>query len=115
MGRLTGDDREAKVKGFFGLRVILFALALGAGTITLAYFSKRVLPEPLSNLELALPQLSAMVSEGLAAMRRASWYRPSVVWHHDRQRCLLSGDRHERLRTAPSRSLRGEMVGEHRW
>ena len=63
------------IKAFFAHPIIQFALVLGACTITLAYFSKRVLPEPLSNLELALPQLLAMLLEGIAVSRKLSWYR----------------------------------------
>jgi len=39
---------------------IQIALAAGTSIIVLAYFSKRVLPEPLSYLELALPPFIAL-------------------------------------------------------
>jgi hypothetical protein len=63
------------IKAFFAHPIIQFAIALGASTIILAYFSKRVLPEPLSNLELALPQLLAVLFEGIAVSRNVTWYQ----------------------------------------
>ena len=39
---------------------IQIALAAGMSIIVLAFFSKRVLPEPLSYLELALPPFVAL-------------------------------------------------------
>jgi hypothetical protein len=68
-----------KVREFFAHPIIQMALAAGASILTLAYFSKRVLPEPLSNLELALPPFLATVFEGLAHRHRGAWYaRPSM-------------------------------------
>ena len=50
------------------------ALATGASVVVLAYFSKRVLPEPLSKFELALPPLVAVLFEALEKSRKGSWY-----------------------------------------
>ncbi len=53
---------------------IQIALAVGLSIVTLAYFSKRVLPEPLSYLELALPPFLATIHELVANKRKAAWY-----------------------------------------
>lgn len=63
---------------FFAHSIIQIALVLGASTIILAYFSKRVLVEPLSNLELALPALLATLFQGLGRSRKSS--RLSHPW-----------------------------------
>ena len=67
------------VRDFFSHPIIQTALVLGACTIALAYFSKRVLAEPLSNLELGLPALLAMVFQGLTSYRKTRiFYRPWI-------------------------------------
>jgi hypothetical protein len=48
------------------------ALVMGASTIILAYFSKRVFAEPLSKWELGLPALLAVLFQGFAKMRESS-------------------------------------------
>ena len=54
---------------------IQIALATGASIIVLAFFSKRVLPEPLSYLELALPPFIAVFFATPAAKKKkAVWY-----------------------------------------
>ena len=53
---------------------IQIALATGVSIVALAYFSKRVLPEPLSYLELAFPPFLAVVYEAIAKNRKAAWY-----------------------------------------
>ncbi len=58
---------------------IQLALAVGASIVALAYFSKRVLPEPLSYLELALPPFIAMVYEVATAKNRTPWYSQPMV------------------------------------
>ena len=62
-----------KIKEFFAHPIILLALVLGASTLVLSYFSKRVLAEPLSKLELGLPALLAMLFQGLAKTKKSSW------------------------------------------
>jgi len=58
---------------------IQIALATGISIIALAYFSKRVLPEPLSYLELAIPPFLAMIYETATINNKAAWYgRPFV-------------------------------------
>ena len=54
---------------------IQIALATGLSIIVLAYFSKRVLPEPLSYLELALPPFVALIfSSSPTSKKKAAWY-----------------------------------------
>ena len=68
-----------KIKEFFQHPIIQIALAAGASIIILSIFSKRILPEPLSNLELAFPPLIATLYEGLSKTKKASWWgRPLV-------------------------------------
>jgi len=58
---------------------IQIALAAGVSIIALAYFSKRVLPEPLSYLELAIPPFLATFYEGATKKKKAAWYGRPVV------------------------------------
>ena len=58
---------------------IQIALAAGTSIIVLAYFSKRVLPEPLSYLELAIPPFIATLYEGATKKKKAAWYGRPVV------------------------------------
>ena len=67
------------IREFFSHPIIQTVLVLGVCTVTLAYFSKRVLAEPLSNLELGLPALLAMVFQGLTSNRKTRiFYRPWI-------------------------------------
>ena len=53
---------------------IQLALASGVSIVVLAWFSKRVLPEPLGNLELAAPPFLAAVFEAATTKVKARWY-----------------------------------------
>jgi len=65
----------SKVKKFSINPQIQIALAAGTSIIVLAYFSKRVLPEPLSYLELALPPFVALLFEtDTKKKKKAVWY-----------------------------------------
>ena len=67
------------IKEFFAHPMIQMALVIGAITIILAYYSKRVFAEPLSNLELAIPALLATLFQGFAASRKTSRFsRPWI-------------------------------------
>jgi hypothetical protein len=67
------------IKEFFAHPIIQVALVLGASTVILAYFSKRVLDEPLKNLELALPALIATLFQGVSLKKKSAWYgRPWI-------------------------------------
>jgi hypothetical protein len=64
-----------KVKKFIINPQIQISLATGMSILVLAYFSKRVLPEPLSYLELALPPFIALFFAMPAAKKKkAVWY-----------------------------------------
>jgi hypothetical protein len=72
------------VKEFFSHPIIQLALVLGISTITLSYFSKRVMAEPMRNWELGLPALLATLFQGFAASRKSSrlsrpWIGMSIV------------------------------------
>jgi len=68
-----------KIKEFFTHPLIQVALVLGASTLVLSHFSKHVLAEPLSKLELGLPALLAMLFHGLIASKKTSWFsRPWI-------------------------------------
>lgn len=66
------------VKEFFAHPLIQMALVLGAITIVLAYFSKRILAEPLRNWELGLPAYLAVLFQGFVKTRPDS--RFSRTW-----------------------------------
>ena len=68
-----------KVKEFFAHPIIQLALVLGASTLILSYFSKRILVEPLRKWELGLPAFLAMLFQGYAAHKKSSWFsRPWI-------------------------------------
>lgn len=58
---------------------IQISLAAGASILILAYFSKKILPEPLSYLELALPPFLATIFEAMTKNRKAAWYSRPLV------------------------------------
>ena len=67
------------IKEFFAHPMIQMALVLGASTIILAYYSKRVFAEPLRNWELAIPAFLASLFQGFAASRKTSRFsRPWI-------------------------------------
>ena len=68
-----------RIRDFFGHPIIQMALAVGASILVLAYFSKRVLAEPLGDLELALPPFMAVLHEAVAHFRKDAWYSRTVV------------------------------------
>jgi len=62
-----------------GSRLILLACVTGFTIILMAWFSKKILPEPLSYLELALPPFLATLGEGMLQHEKT---RPHVrTWH----------------------------------
>lgn len=76
-GRSVGKMWQS-VKDFFAHPIIRMALALGASTVVLAYFSKRVAAEPLMHWELGLPAFVASLFQGFAVRRKSS--RFSRTW-----------------------------------
>lgn len=63
---------------------IQIALATGVSIIVLAYFSKRVLPEPIGYLPLAIPPFIATIYEAVAAKHKnkkisTTWYWVAAI------------------------------------
>ncbi|MFH2053568.1 MAG: hypothetical protein ABIK96_13975 [bacterium] len=61
-----------RIKEFLAHPIIQMALVLGAVTILLAIYSKRVAAEPLRNWELALPGFCGTLFQGFSQSRRSS-------------------------------------------
>ena len=59
---------------------IHISLAAGISIIVLAYVSKRVLPEPIGYLPLALPPFLAVIWEAVSERRKGSWICRSGYW-----------------------------------
>jgi hypothetical protein len=70
----------SKIKDFFKNPHVQISLATGISIIVLAYFSKRVLPEPLSYLSLAAPPFIATIYESLLAKHKDSKYMQTWIW-----------------------------------
>ena len=68
-----------KIKEFFAHPIIQLALVLGASTLILSYFSKRILAEPIRKWELGLPAFLAMLFQGYAVHKKSFWFsRPWI-------------------------------------
>ena len=70
----------SKIRDFFKNPHIQISLATGISIIVLAYFSKRVLPEPLSYLELAAPPFIATIYESLLAKHKDKNFMQTWIW-----------------------------------
>ena len=70
----------SKIKDLFKNPHILISLATGINIITLAYFSKKILPEPLSYLELAAPPFIATIYESLLAKHKDKKFMQTWIW-----------------------------------
>jgi hypothetical protein len=72
----------SKLRAFFGNEHIAVSIATGISIIALAYFSKRVLPEPLSYLELAAPPFLMAIFEAVASSEKNknAWFRKAWLW-----------------------------------
>jgi hypothetical protein len=68
-----------KIKELLKSHHIQIALATGASIIILAYFSKRVLPEPIGYLSLAVPPFLATIYE--AVLDRYKGARICTTWY----------------------------------
>lgn len=69
----------SKVREFFKSPHIQIALAMGFSIIVLAYVSKRILPEPMTKLALAIPPLIGTIFEVMLGRYKESkicttWY-----------------------------------------
>jgi predicted histidine transporter YuiF (NhaC family) len=63
---------------------IQIALATGLSIIVLAYFSKKILPEPIGYLPLAIPPFIATIYEAVVAKHKnkkiaATWYWVAAI------------------------------------
>jgi len=68
-----------KLKEFFKSPHIQIALATGVSIVVMAYFSKRVLPEPIGYLPMAIPPFIALVYENVLNKHKkkkvaTAWY-----------------------------------------
>lgn len=68
------------IKDFFNNHHIQISIATGLSIIILAYFSKRVLPQPLSYLELAAPPFIATIYESMLAKHKEKIYMQTWIW-----------------------------------
>ena len=74
----------SKLKEFFKSPHIQIALATGVSIIALAYFSKRVLSEPIGYLPAAIPPFIALIFEGVLSKHKnkkiaTTWYWVAAV------------------------------------
>jgi branched-subunit amino acid transport protein len=74
----------SKLKEFFKSPHIQIALATGVSIIALAYFSKRVLSEPIGYLPAAIPPFIAFIFESVLSKHKnkkiaTTWYWVAAV------------------------------------
>lgn len=70
----------SKIKDLFENPHIQISIATGLSIIALAYFSKKVLPEPLSYLELAAPPFMATIYESLLKKHKDKKFMQTWIW-----------------------------------
>jgi len=70
----------SKIKDFFKNPHIQISLATGISILTLAYFSKRILPEPLSYLEIAAPPFITTIYESLLKKHKDKNFMQTWIW-----------------------------------
>jgi hypothetical protein len=70
----------SKLKEFLKNPHIQIALATGFSIIIMAYFSKRVLTEPIRYLHLAIPPFIATIFESLLAKHKDSKFMKIWYW-----------------------------------
>jgi len=70
----------SKIKDFFKNPHIQISLATGISILVLAYFSKRVLPQPLSYLEIAAPPFIATIYESLLKKHKDKKFMQIWIW-----------------------------------
>jgi hypothetical protein len=68
------------IKGFFRSSHIQIALATGISIITLAMFSKKILPKPIGYLSLAIPPFIAKIFELLLEKHKDSKFLNPLYW-----------------------------------
>ena len=70
----------SKLKEMINSPHIHISLATGASIIILAYVSKKLLPEPLSYLELAIPPFLTVIYESLLNRHKESKFMTTWYW-----------------------------------
>jgi hypothetical protein len=70
----------SKIKDFFKNPHIQLSIATGLSIIILAYFSKRILPHPLSYLELAAPPFIMTIYESLLEKYKDKKIMQTWIW-----------------------------------
>ena len=70
----------SKAKDFIKNHHIQISMATGISIIVLAYFSKKILPEPLSYLELAAPPFIATIYESMLTKNKDKKYMQTWIW-----------------------------------
>ena len=70
----------SKIKAFFSSPHIQIALATGFSIIIMAVFSKRILPEPIGYLSLAVPPFIATIFELLLEKHKDSKFLNPLYW-----------------------------------
>lgn len=68
-----------KLKEFFKSSHVQIALATAVSIIAIAYFSKRVLPEPIGNLPAAIPPFIALIFE--AVLNKYKNKKIATTWY----------------------------------
>ena len=83
-GELETSSREKTVREKMAEVVqsghVHVSIATGLSIIVMAYASKRILPEPLSYLQLAFPPFFMTIYEALASKKKYAWYTKSRYW-----------------------------------
>jgi predicted histidine transporter YuiF (NhaC family) len=69
-----------KIVDFFKSPHIQIALTVGICIIVMAYFSKRILPEPIGYLPLAIPPFIATIFEVVLKKYENSWISKAWIW-----------------------------------
>ena len=70
----------SKLKEMFKSGHVPIALATGISIVVMAYVSKRILPEPLPYLYMALPPFLMTIYEGLASKEKNAKYTKTWYW-----------------------------------
>lgn len=70
----------SKAAGFFKSPLIQIALTTAVSIIVLAWFSKRILPQPIGYLPLAIPPFLATIHGALCSKNKDSKYCVTRYW-----------------------------------
>lgn len=70
----------SKLKNLLKSPHIQIALATGVSIVVMAYFSKRVLPEPIGYLPMAIPPFIALVYENVLNKHKKKKIATTLYW-----------------------------------